>query len=142
MGLVKSPNDLRQMPESVAKQVISVVAGTFPNAFEKNPDNVNVIDGKLMDPSSKDAVLQSSLDMHPEERAMRIGGVYAGYYVAQKAPIAPQVKSSPRVDLSKLNSSLQDIQTSSSPSTPSSDTLTELEKLTNAQGRHAGDMVH
>ena len=138
MGLIGSPEELMSMPDEVAQKVVGAVAAANPQAFESNPDRVNVVDDKFQDPMGRDQVIMSSLDLEPRERAMRVGGALKNRYVPPIAPMTPMQAPIPALPatLSNLTENLSSVfQQQAGPaqdySYDQSNGISNLERLTN-----------
>jgi hypothetical protein len=140
MGLVGQAGEIASMPDDIAQKVVGAVAAANPQAFESNPDMANVIDDKYQDPMSRDRVVQSSLDLEPRERAMRIGASFTNRYVPPSPPMTPIQPPIPALPatISSLTENLESAFATSRPaqdySYDQSNGISNLERLTNGNG--------
>lgn len=138
MGLIKDVSDLTNMPDQQAKQVVGAVASVMPQAFEKTPDNVNVIDNEYMNPMDKDSVVKKALDKSPTERARVIGSSFKNKYSPISEVNEPPPGASPALpsSLDKINQGLStafqpEAQEDYSYGHETDSMLSQLQKMTN-----------
>lgn len=135
LGLVKQPQDLLSLPDDLARRIVGQVAAAAPQAFVPTPDKVNVIDGQFQDPLGKEVVINQSLELASNERAMRIGATFTNKYLPS-TPAAPVLTQKPAlpVTMDKLMGAFDDVpQTSavdSSYDKSQSSNMSQLEKMT------------
>jgi hypothetical protein len=109
LGLISSVEELSQMPDAMAKQVVGIVASQAPQAFAPTPDKVNVIDGEYQNPMEKDGIAKQALGLGAVERARILGASFENKYEPLGLSTPPvQQKSAAMPDIGQLNSMLSE----------------------------------
>ena len=138
MGLIGSIDQLTQMPDEQAKQVVGIVAMQAPQVFEPTPDKVDVLDGQYLNPMQKDGLTRQALEKDPATRYEVIGkGTLENKYVPLATSLPEATKPIGQVPgISDLNSMLGPIL----PAAPAISNSLE-DQLNNAIYRHSSDYI-
>lgn len=146
LGLVNSVEQLANMPDALAKQVVGQTAAAAPMAFVQTPDNVNVIDNKYVNPQDKDLIVQEALNKSPADRAKIIGASFKNEYVPSSPPEAPRTQQAPAptLPLPQMSSNMNSVlpggnsgQMVNNPNLEHQSLISKLEKMTAV---HANDI--
>ena len=112
---------------------------SFPDLFEPPQEGVATIDNEYLNPMDKDAIVRSSLDAPPAERASRIGKSFENKYVPPSNPQPQQTQAplpSANVDIDMMMNSLNgSFEMDNSYNSEASEMTNEMElnKLVHAQ---------
>lgn len=144
MGIIGSLEQLTQMPDEQAKQVVGLIAAQAPMLFEATPDKVDVFDGQFLNPMQKDGITKQALDKDPKTRFKAIGlGTSQNKYVPLATELPEAVKpTSPVPGIGQLNSLLGGGTPTPAPTpVPASDYTILEQQLNDAILRHSQDYV-
>lgn len=144
MGIVGSLEELTQMPDEQAKQVVGLIAAQAPMLFEPTPDKVDVFDGQFLNPMQKDGLTKQALEKDPKTRFKVIGqGTTQNKYVPLATELPEAVKpTNPVPGIGQLNSMLGGIAPTPAPTpVPTSDYAILEQELNNAILRHSQDYI-